>query len=551
MYSEAISRSASSVHRHLAALQPGLGQLPGQQVVPGDEHLLVLGVAVELDQLHPVEQRARDAFEHVRGGQEHHVGQVEVHLQVVVAEGVVLRRVEHLQQRRRGVAAVVGADLVHLVEQHDWVHRARLADGPDDPAGQRADIGAAVPTDFCLIADPAERDPDELAAHRPGHRLAQRGLADAGRPDQGEHGAAAAAADDAEAPVRAALAHRQVLDDPLLHVVEPGVVLIEDPPRPGDVVGVLGPLVPRHFQDGVQPGADRPGLRRRVGGPLQPTDLLQRGLAHVLRQVGRFDPGPVVVFLAVTVAGQLAEFLAHRGELLAEQVLLLLLLHALGDVLADGLGHVQLGQVVAGPADRQLQPLRHIGGLQQGELLLGGQVRGVAGPVGDHRRVVELFEGIDHLPQAALAEHADDQGLVLLGQLRGAAAQAGLLDHSALDPQRRAGPGRARADPDTGHATHHRARLTARQPANLLDNGQRADARQAALGQPGHQQHLCLAFGMDAGHLARALIASGVDGAADLGVGQLDRHHHARQHHLVVQWQHRQGERLAHVPSKC
>src|SRR5256886_11991295 len=59
---------------------------------------------------------------------EHHVGQVEVDLEVVVAERVVLRRVEPLEQRGRRVAPVVAADLVDLVEQHDRVHRARLAE---------------------------------------------------------------------------------------------------------------------------------------------------------------------------------------------------------------------------------------------------------------------------------------------------------------------------------------------------------------------------------------------------------------------------------------
>ena len=65
--------------------------------------------------------------EHVGRGEEQHVGQVEVDLQVVVAERVVLRRVEHLEQRRGRVAAPVGADLVDLVEQDDRVHRAGLA----------------------------------------------------------------------------------------------------------------------------------------------------------------------------------------------------------------------------------------------------------------------------------------------------------------------------------------------------------------------------------------------------------------------------------------
>lgn len=50
----------------------------------------VLGVPVEPDQFHTVEQRLRDGFEHVGRRQEHHVAEVELDLQVVVPEGVVL-----------------------------------------------------------------------------------------------------------------------------------------------------------------------------------------------------------------------------------------------------------------------------------------------------------------------------------------------------------------------------------------------------------------------------------------------------------------------------
>ena len=40
--------------------------------------------------------------------------------------------------------------------------------GPDDAAGQRADVGAPVTADLGLVPDAAERDPGELAAHGPG-----------------------------------------------------------------------------------------------------------------------------------------------------------------------------------------------------------------------------------------------------------------------------------------------------------------------------------------------------------------------------------------------
>ena len=169
---------------------------------------------------------------------------------------------------------------------------------------------------------------------------------------------------------------------------------------------------------GVEPGADPADFGRLLRGPLELVDFLERGLPDLLRQVGGLDAGPVVVLLGpVAVAGELLELLADGRELLTEQELLLLLLHALGDVLADRLGHVKLGQVLLGPLDRGLEALGDVGRLEQLELLLGGHVAAVAGPVGDRRRVVELLDHVHDLPLAPLLEDGDDQGLVLLGEL--------------------------------------------------------------------------------------------------------------------------------------
>ena len=84
--------------------------------------------------------------------------------EVVVAEGVVLLGVEHLEQGRARVAAEVGADLVHLVHHEDRVVGARLVDALDDAAGHRAHVGAAVAADLGLVLDAAEREAHELAA---------------------------------------------------------------------------------------------------------------------------------------------------------------------------------------------------------------------------------------------------------------------------------------------------------------------------------------------------------------------------------------------------
>jgi hypothetical protein len=76
--------------RHLGALEPAAIDLPRHEVALGDLKLLLLGVAGERDRLHAVAQRPRDRVERVRRRDEHHVGEIERDVEVVVAERRVL-----------------------------------------------------------------------------------------------------------------------------------------------------------------------------------------------------------------------------------------------------------------------------------------------------------------------------------------------------------------------------------------------------------------------------------------------------------------------------
>src|SRR5438445_12898503 len=98
----------------------------------------------------------------------------------------VLLRVEDLEQRRRWVAAPIGSHLVDLVEHEDRVARAGHFHLLENPARHGADVGPAMSTDLGLVVDATEREPDELAPQRPRNRLAEAGLADAGRPNDAE-----------------------------------------------------------------------------------------------------------------------------------------------------------------------------------------------------------------------------------------------------------------------------------------------------------------------------------------------------------------------------
>ena len=161
-----------------------------QQEALGDLDLLQLGVAGQLQHLHPVAQRLGHRVEHVRRADEHDVRQVVLDVQIVVQERMVLLRVEHLEQRRRGVPAEVHRHLVDLVEQEDRVERSGLLHHLDDLAREGADVGAPVAANLGLVADPTQRQPDELAVRGAGDRLGQGGLADSRRAGQRENGAA-------------------------------------------------------------------------------------------------------------------------------------------------------------------------------------------------------------------------------------------------------------------------------------------------------------------------------------------------------------------------
>ena len=248
-------------------------------MAPGDLHLLVLGVARNADDLHAVHQGGRDV-QRVRGGDEHHVRQIVVDLQIVVVEGVVLLGVEHLEQGRRRVAAEIGAHLVDLVEQEQRVDLLRLPHRLDHLAGHRADIGAAVAPDLGLVAHAAEAHAHELAARGARDRLAERGLADAGRADQ---------AKDRALQLVGAVLHREIFDDAVLDLLQPVMILVEDLLRLVEVALDLALDAPRDRQQPVEIVAHDGRLGRHRAHLAELLQLAERLLAGLLGELGLLD----------------------------------------------------------------------------------------------------------------------------------------------------------------------------------------------------------------------------------------------------------------------
>ena len=299
--------------------------LLGNQVALRDRDLLELGVAGQLDDLHAVLQRDRDPLQVVRRRDEHDVAEVVVEIQVVVVERRVLLRIQHLQQRRRRIAAEVGRHLVDLVEEEDRVLRPGLLQRLDDLARQRADVRAPVATNLRLVAHAAQRQPHEVAPGRLRDRARQRRLAHARRSDE---------AHDRPLQLLHQRLHGQVLEDPLLDLLQAVVVLVEDPLGVDDVQLLLGLLAPGQRQHPVEVVAHDRRLRRHRRHHAQLLELLLDLGQRLFRQALLLGPvfqlrQLVLEFVAI------AQLLLDRLHLLVEVVLLLRLLHLLLDARPD------------------------------------------------------------------------------------------------------------------------------------------------------------------------------------------------------------------------
>ena len=355
-------------HRILGKLDllrrdPVLLDLARNQVAVGDMHLLLFAVALQGNHLHAVHQRRRHRVQHVRRADEQHLRQIERHVEVVVAEGVVLLRIQRLQQRRSRIAAEVPAQLVHLVEHDHRVVGFRPADALDDLAGQRADVSSPMAANLRLVVHAAQRDALELAAQRARNRPAQAGFAHARRPDE---------AQNRPLHVRLQFQNAQVVENAVLHLLQFVVILVQNLLGLANVDLRARALGPRQHRQPLDVVAGE----RVVGGhgrhARQARQLLQGLLLHVLGHAGGVDLLAQLLDLALALV-LLAQLLLDGLELLAQIVVALRLLHLvlhLGLDLGAQLLHLDLlGQMLV----QQLQPRRDAGRLQQLLLVVGGQ----------------------------------------------------------------------------------------------------------------------------------------------------------------------------------
>ena len=267
--------------------------------------------------------------------------------------------------------------------------------------------------------------------HRARDRLAQGRFPHARGPDEAE---------DRPLHLVLQLAHGEVLQDPLLDLLEVVVVLVEDLLRLGDADVVLRLLLPGKLHHPVQVGAHDGRLGRIGMHPLQAAELFLGLLQHLLGHPGPFDlPLQVVDFLGLPV--DVAQLLLDRLHLFPEEIFPLAFRHLLLRLVLDlrlHLGKLQLPreQVVD---ERQARDgvllLEHRLGL----LDLQAQVRG--DEVGQHAGVVDVLGHHQDLDRHVL-QRKDLLDLLAGGahqrlHLEGPLLQRGL--HEPVDPDAHGG----------------------------------------------------------------------------------------------------------------
>ena len=335
--------------------------LARDEVLLGDRDLFLLGVAGQLDDLHAVQQRAGDGVELVGGADEEHLRQVERLVEIVVAEGVVLLRVEGLEQRGRGVAAEVASELVDLVEHEDRILHLNPLEVLDDLSGQRANVGAAMAPDLGLVVHTAERDAREFAVQCPRDRPAERGFAHTRRSDE---------AQDRALHVGFQTAHGEVIQDAVFHLLQAVVVLIEELLRLEDVDLAGAGLRPRqHGQPLDVVAGERVVGRRRVHAA-EAGKLLERVHLDLFGHAGGLDLGLEVGDVLLGVV-EVAEFLLNRLQLLAQIVVALRLLHGILDLVLDLVAELLDFELLGEVFVDALQAGGDVGGFEE-LLLVGG-----------------------------------------------------------------------------------------------------------------------------------------------------------------------------------
>ena len=223
----------------IVAIQAMSLELLGDQILARNFGFLFQGVTVDFHNFHAVQKGRLYAGQAVGGRYKENLAEIVIQFQVVVKKGVVLFRIQDLQQSRRNIAAKILPDLVDFIQDHDGVGTARFFDALDNTTRHSANIGSAVTADGGLVVDTAQTHADIFPAQGPGNAFAQGSFANPRRSDQKQN---------RSLHIGLEFEDRQVFQNTVFDFFESVMIRVQDFLSSFEVKAVFGHRVPRQFQ---------------------------------------------------------------------------------------------------------------------------------------------------------------------------------------------------------------------------------------------------------------------------------------------------------------
>mmetsp|Transcript_97484 Transcript_97484/g.275763 ORF Transcript_97484/g.275763 Transcript_97484/m.275763 type:complete len:373 (+) Transcript_97484:1004-2122(+) len=286
------------------------------KVILSDAELFLQIVAGQPDHLHAIEERPWDGVRDVGRTNEEHPAAIDWHVEVMIKEGAILRGIQELEQCRCRITLVPTADLVDLVDEHQRVSGLRLLHALNDLPWHGANVRAPVTFDLGHVVQTADAEAIELAA---------KGLGDGAADGRLPHTRRADEAKNLSLHRPTKCAHRDELQNPLLHVVEAIMIAVEDGASPLQAERVRAVDPPRHVREPIEVVPRHLVLLRLLD---EVGELVHLRIDRVLR-VLRYDLvlqalSELAKELVGAITLVLAELLFDKPQLFTEHVLALL-----------------------------------------------------------------------------------------------------------------------------------------------------------------------------------------------------------------------------------
>ena len=241
---------------------------------------LVFRVARNFDHFHTVEKRSRNRLECICRRDKHNFRQIQRYFQIMVSELSVLLGVEHFQKSGKSISLIVCTHLVDFIQQKNRVFHSRRADSVGDSSRHRAHIRLSMSSDLRLVPHSSEGDSYVRLVHRFCERPGDGSLSCSRRSRQAE---------DRAFPFLCEHTHCQVFENPLLHLLQTVVLLVQNLLGLVEICAVFHSLLPRHLEQRLDISADHTALSRRIHGTLKPVDFLLQLFLHFLRSFHLFE----------------------------------------------------------------------------------------------------------------------------------------------------------------------------------------------------------------------------------------------------------------------